>query len=125
MNRGQLLDALTLITAVVDAARQFLFSKLSIAQFSPRLSPMLQRIGTTPVGGRYGVEHIVSCFIPNTVSLLVKQIFPPLLVAPAAVFVQRTDGTHDMKVRIGYTAILLVGSMNGEVHDHATAHKLF
>lgn len=53
-----------------------------------------------------------------------KQIFPPLLVAPSAVFIQRTDRTHNMEMRIGNAAVLLVGEVNGKVHHHAPAHKL-
>ena len=56
--------------------------------------------------------------------MLIQQIFPPLLVAPSAVFVQRTDGTHDMEVGIGDTAVFLLRLMHSKVHNHATAHKL-
>ena len=124
MDGGELVDALSLIAAVVNPAVQFLFCKLLIAQISPRLPPMLQGVGTAPVGGRHSIENIVSCFIPDALTMLVQQIFPPLLVAPSAVFIQRTDGTHDMEVGIGNPAVLLVGSVNGEVHHHATAHKI-
>ena len=48
----------------------------------------------------------------------------PLLVAPSAVFVQRANGTHDMKVRIGNADVLLVERMNGKVHYHTPAHKV-
>lgn len=99
MDGGELVNALSLIAAVVDPAIQFLFCIL-IAQISPRLPPMLQGVWTAPIGSRHSVEHIVSYFITDALSLLVKQIFPPLLVAPSAVFIQRTDRTHDMKVGI-------------------------
>ena len=56
--------------------------------------------------------------------MLVKQIFPSLLITPSAVFIQRTHRTHNMKVRIGNAAILFVGRVNGKVHYHATAYKL-
>ena len=56
--------------------------------------------------------------------MLVQHIFPPLLVAPSAVFVQRANGTHDMKVRIGNVDVLLVGRMNSKVHHHLSAHKV-
>ena len=88
------------------------------------MPPMLQGVGTAPIGGRHSVEHIVSCFITDALPTLVKQIFPPLLVAPSAVFIQRTDGTHDMEVGIGNPAVLLVGRVNGKVHHHAPTYKL-
>ena len=119
-----MVDALSLIAAVVDPAVEFLFCKLLIAQISPCLPPMLQGVGTAPVGGRHSVEYIVSCFVPDALTVLVKQIFPPLLAAPFAVFIQRTDRTHDMKMGIGNASILFVGRVNGEVHHHAPAHKL-
>ena len=124
MDSGELVDALSLIAAVVDPAVQFLFRKLLIAQISPRLPPMLQGVGTAPIGGRHSVEYIVFCSIPDALTMFVQQIFPPLFVAPSAVFIKRTDRTHHMKVRIGDTAVLLVGRVNGKVHHHATAHKL-
>ena len=68
MDGGELVDALSLIAAVVNPAVQFLFCKLLIAQISPRLPPMLQGVGTAPVGGRHSIENIVSCFIPDAVS---------------------------------------------------------
>ena len=69
-------------------------------------------------------QAIVSCFIPDAVAMLVKQIFPSLLVAPSAVFIKRTNRTHHVKVGVGNAAVLLVGRVNGKVHHHATAHKL-
>ena len=124
MDGGELVNALSLIAAVVDPAVQFLFRKLLIAQISPCLPPMLQGVGSSPIGSRHSVEYILSCFITDAVAMLVKQIFPPLLVAPSAVFIQRTDRTHDMKVGIGNAAVLLVGRVNSEVHHHAPAHKI-
>ena len=47
----------------------------------------------------------------------------PLLVAPSAVFVQRANGTHDMKVRIGNADVLLVERMNGKDHYHPRLTK--
>ena len=49
---------------------------------------------------------------------------PPLFIASLAVFVQRADWTHDMKVRIGNAVVLLVGRMNSKVHHHPSAHKV-
>ena len=124
MDGGELVDALSLIAAVVDPAVQFLFRKLLIAQFSPCLPPMFQGVGSAPVGSRHSVEYIVSCFITDTLAMFVQQIFPPLFVAPSTMFIQRTDRTHDMEMRIGNAAVILVGRVNGEVHHHAPAHKL-
>ena len=33
--------------------------------------------------------------------MLVQHIFPPLLIAPSTVWLDGTDGTHDVKVWIG------------------------
>ena len=75
-----------------------------------------QRLWLAPIGGRHSVEYIVACFVPDAIPMLVQQIFPPLLVAPSAVFVQRANGTHDMKVRIGNAGVLFVWRVNGKVH---------
>ena len=56
--------------------------------------------------------------------MLVQHIFPPLFVSPTAIRLDGADGTHDVKVRIGNTAVLLVGRMNRKVHHHPSAHKV-
>ena len=124
MNSRKLFNALSFIAAVVDPAIQTFLRKLRVAQISPRLPPMLQGFRTAPIGGRHSVEYIVACLIPDALTMLVQHIFPPLLVAPSAVFVQRANGTHDMKVRIGNANVLLVGRMNSKVHHHPSAHKV-
>ena len=60
----------------------------------------------------------------DAVAILVQHIFPPLLVAPLAVRLYGTDGAHYMEMGIGDAAILFIGGMHGEVHDHAPPHKL-
>jgi len=119
-----LLHALTGKAAMVDATVKALLGKLGIAHLSPCLPPRFQRFGFAPVGCRHSVEYIVSCFITDALAMFVEHIFPPLLVAPSAVFVQRTNGTHDMKVRIRNAAVLAVWLMHGEVRHHAPAHKI-
>ena len=86
---------------------------------------MFQRFRFAPVRGGDSVEHIVSCFIPNELPVFIQEIFPPLLVAPCPIRQQGTDGTHDMKMRVGNAAVFLVGGVNGEIHHHSPAHKLF
>lgn len=125
MDDEELVNALSLIAAVVDPAVQFLFRKLLIAEISTCLPPMLQGGGASPIGSRNSVEYIVSCFVPDALPMLVKQIFPPLLVAPFPVRQKGTNEAHDMKMGIGNTAFLLVGLVYGEVHHHTTAHKVF
>ena len=72
MDGGQLVNTLPFIAAVINPAVQFFFSKFLIAQISPCLPPMLQSIGTAPIGSRNGVKHIVSCFIPDALTMLVQ-----------------------------------------------------
>ena len=124
MDGWQEINALPLIAAVVDMAGQFLFRKLDIAQLRPRLPPVFQGFGAAPVGGGDGIEHIVPGSIRDAVAAFIQHIFTPLLVAPLAVWLNGTDGTHHMEVGIGNAAIFLVRRMDGIVHDHAPAHKL-
>lgn len=56
--------------------------------------------------------------------MLVQHILPPLFVSPTAVQVDGANRTHDVKVRVGNAAVLLVGRVNSEVHHHAAAHKI-
>ena len=121
---GYLLYTLTLIAAVVDAAIRTLLGKLGVAQLCPLFTPKLQCLRLAPIGGGDGVEHIVPSFVPDAFAMLVKHIFPPLLVAPFSVWLDRPDGTHDMKMRILDAVVLLVGGMNGKVHYHPPAHKV-
>ena len=108
MLSGHLLHTPTLIAAVVAAAIQTLLGKLGVAKFSPCLSPYFQRFRATPIGGGYGVEHIVASLVPDAVAVLIQHIFPPLFVAPSAVRLDRADGTHDMKMRVLDAAALLI-----------------
>ena len=124
MDGRNLFNALTGIAAVVDLAIQTFLRKLRVAQISPRLPPFFQRLRLAPIGGRHSVEYIVARLIQNAFSMLVQHIFPPLLIAPLAVRLNRANRTHDMKVRIGNAAVLLVGRVNGKVHHHAPAHKI-
>lgn len=121
---GNLIYALTGKAAVVDAAVQILLCKHGIAQFSPRLPPRFQRFGLAPVRCGNGVEHIVARLVQNALPMLIQHIFPPLLVSPPAVRLNGTDGTHDVKVRVGNAAVLLVWLMHGEVRHHAPVHEI-
>lgn len=121
---GNLLHALTGKAAVVDAAVQAFFSKLGVAKVSPCLPPCFQRFGLAPVGCRHSVEHIVACLVQNTLAVFVQHIFPPLFVSPPAVRLNRANRTHDVKMRIGNAAILLVRLMHSEVRHHAPVHKI-
>lgn len=121
---GDLLYALTGKAAVVNAAVQPLFGKPSIAHPSPCLPPRFQRFGLSPVRRRNGVEHIIASLIQNTFPMLIQHIFPPLFVAPFAVRLDGTNRTHDVKMRVGNAAVLLVWLMHGEVRHHAPAHKI-
>ena len=121
---GDLLHALTGKAAMVDAAIQTFFGKLGVAHLSPCLPPRFQHFGFAPVGCRHSVEHIVACLVQNTLAVFVQYIFPPLFVSPPAVRPNGTDGTHDVKVRVGNAAVLLVWLMHGEVRHHAPVHEI-
>ena len=56
--------------------------------------------------------------------MLIQHIFPPLFLAPPAVRLNRANRTHDVKMRIGNAAILLVRLMHSEVRQHAPVHKI-
>lgn len=119
-----LIYALTGKAAMVDAAAQSFFGKLLIAHLSPRLPPRFQCLRLAPICCGNGVEHVIACLIQNALPMLIQHIFPPLLIAPSAVFIQRTDGAHSMKVGIGNAAVLLVWLMHSKVCHHAPAHKI-
>ena len=121
---GYLLHALSIIAPVVNAAIQTLLSKSGIAELRPLFTPKLQCLRLAPIGSRHSVEHIVSCFIPGAVAMLVQHIFPPLFVSPSAIRLDGANRTHDVKMRIGNAAVSFVGRVNSEVHHHAPAHKI-
>ena len=121
---GDLLHTLTGKAAVVDAAAQILLCELGVAQFSPCLPPRFQCLRFAPVRRGDGVDYIIARLIQNALTMLVKQIFPPLFVSPPAVRLNGTDGTHDVKVRVGNAAVLLVWLMHGEVRHHAPVHEI-
>lgn len=78
-----------------------------------------------PVGGGHRVKEGLAILAQQAVSVLVQPVDAPLLLPPFAIHLDGTDGAQHMEVRIGDTTVLLVRLVDGEVHHHAPAHKLF
>ena len=57
MDGGQQIKSLSLIGAVIDAARQPLFLKLGVDHSGPRFPPLFQRLRVSPIGGGNGIKE--------------------------------------------------------------------
>ena len=124
MDGRQQVKALPLIGAVVNAARQPLFLKLGVHHSGPRLPPMLQCFRASPVGSGNSVKEGLAVLAHDAVPVLVQTIDTPLLKAPFAAFLDRPDRAENVKVGVRDAAVLLVRLVDGEVSNHAPAHKL-
>ena len=93
-----LLQALTGKAAVVDTAVQIFLGKLGIAHLGPCQQPRSQCFGLAPVHPGNSVDPIVAHLVQDALYMLVQRIFPPLLIAPSAFWLDGADETHDMKV---------------------------
>ena len=124
MDSGRFLHATIRIGAVVDAAGQALLLQRPVHIARPFLPPAQEGPFRSPIGGGDSIPDIVSCLIPDALSLLIHHIFPALLGTPFAVFVDGPDGAENMKMRIRNAAALQVRRMDGKIHDHALADKL-
>ena len=123
MHCGDLFNALGFITAVVDADIKALSLKFIVHHPAPGFPPMLQRFRLMPVCDVDGIEHIISLFIPDSLTVFIQGIFPALFVAPGAVRVEGPHGGHHMKGGI-LDAVLLVRFMHGKISNHPFAHEM-
>src|SRR5699024_4878740 len=101
---------------MVDAAIQTFLREFGVAQLRPCLPPLLQGVGTAPVGGGHSVEHMISSLVLDALAVLVQHIFPALFIAPSAVRQDRPDGAQHMEVRVLDAAVLSVWLMYGKIH---------
>ena len=70
------------------------------------------------------VKHIIAVLIPDTVSIFIKDIFPPLFLSPCTIRIQGAHGCHYMEMWVGDTALFLVRGVKGKVGNHTICHKL-
>ena len=71
-----------------------------------------------------GEEDIIAVFIPDSVSIFIKKIFPPLFLYPCAIRVKRAHGCHHMEMRVRDTAVLFLLAVKSKIGNHAFCHKL-
>ena len=71
MYRGDLLNALGLVAAVVDPGFKSLPFKLGVYHPAPGFPPMLQRFRLMPIGGVDGIEHMLALLIPDALAVFV------------------------------------------------------
>ncbi len=78
------------IGAVVNTNIQPLFPQILLINGSrPLLPPVFQRFRLMPVCCMDSVKHIIAVFIPDSVSIFIKKIFPTLFLSPCAIRVQK------------------------------------
>ena len=112
------------IGTVVDTHIQPFFLKFCINGSRPLLPPVFQRFRLMPVCCMDSVKHIIAVFIPDSVSIFIKKIFPTLFLSPCAIRVQRAHGCHHMKMRVRDAAVLFLRAVKSKVGNHAFCHKL-
>ena len=112
MDGGYLVDALPLITAVVDALGVSVLLQRPVAKLRPRRPPFLGLGLLVPVGGGDGLALVLPLFrVIDFLSLRVKNVLLFLLRSPCAVLLDGAHCQHDMGVGVATTNSVTLNEM--------------
>ena len=119
MDRGDLINALPLVAAMVNALRSAGRFQRSIGVGRPRCPPNLHIFFIVPVGRILSVIFPTAFPIRDTLSILVQIVCLAALCAPLSIFFQRPERQHDMDMRIAGSLV-----MDSKVGAHPLVHKV-
>ena len=126
MDRWDQFNSLFLIRPVVNPCCQTVLLECCIDFIRPLLSPFFQKFRGIPAGSGNSRKDIFSIFIPDTVSIFIQLVLPPLFLPPCSIRIHGTDRNQHMEV--GIVCNLRVTGfplMDCHIHDHSPADKLF
>ena len=119
MDRGNFINALPLVAAVVNALRSTGRFQRPVGVGCPCRPPNLHIPFVVPVGGVLPVVLPAAFPIRDTLSVLVQIVCLTALCAPLSIFFQRPDGQHDMSMGVAGSLV-----MDGKVGAHPLVHKV-
>ena len=119
MDRGNLINALPLVAAVVNALRSAGRFQRPIGVGRPRCPPNLHISFIVPVGRILSVIFPAAFPIRDTLSILVQIVCLAALCAPLSIFFQRPERQHDMDMRVTGSLV-----MDSKVSTHSFVYKV-
>jgi len=118
MDRGNLINALPLVAAVVNALRSTGRFQRPVGVGCPRCPPNLHISFIVPVGRILPMIFPAAFPIRDTLSVLQIVCFAALC-APCAIFFQGPDGQHDMNMGVAGSLVV-----DGKIGAHPLVHKI-
>ena len=119
MDRGNLINALPLVAAMVNALRSAGRFQRPIGVGRPRCPPNLHIFFIVPVGRILSVIFPTAFPIRDTLSILVQIVCLAALCAPLSIFFQRPERQHDMDMRVAGSLV-----MDSKVGAHSFVYKV-
>ena len=119
VDRGDFINALSLVAAVVYQGRLTGCLQHPIGVGRPRCPPNLHISFIVPIGCILTMIFPAAFPIRDTLSILVQVVCLAALCAPLSIFFQRSERQHDMDMRVAGSLV-----MDGEVGAHPLVHKV-
>ena len=119
MDRGDLINALPLVAAVVNALRSTGRFQRPVGVGCPRCPPNLHISFIVPIGCILTMIFPAAFPIRDTLSILVQIVCLAALCAPLSIFFQRPERQHDMDMRVAGSLV-----MDSKVGAHSFVYKV-
>ena len=119
MDRGDFINALPLVAAVVNALRSTGRFQRPVGVGCPRCPPNLHISFIVPVGRILPMIFPAAFPIRDTLSILVQIVCLAALCAPLSIFFQRPERQHDMDMRVAGSLV-----MDSKIGAHPLVHKV-
>ena len=119
MDRGDFINALPLVAAVVNALRSTGRFQRPVGVGCPRCPPNLHISFIVPIGGILTMIFPAAFPIRDTLSILVQIVCLAALCAPLSIFFQRPERQHDMDMRVAGSLV-----MDSKVGAHSFVYKV-
>ena len=119
MDRGNFINALPLVAAVVNTLRSTGRFQCPVGVGCPRCPPNLHISFIVPVGRILPMIFPAAFPIRDTLSILVQIVCLAALCAPLSIFFQRPERQHDMDMRVAGSLV-----MDSKVSTHSFVYKV-
>ena len=119
MDRGNFINALPLVAAVVNTLRSTGRFQCPVGVGCPRCPPNLHISFIVPVGRILPMIFPAAFPIRDTLSILVQIVCLAALCAPLSIFFQRPERQHDMDMRVSGSLV-----MDSKVSTHSFVYKV-
>ena len=119
MDRGNFINALPLVAAMVNAFRSAGRFQRPIGVGRPRYPPNLHISFIVPIGCILSVIFPAAFPIRDTLSIFVQIVCLAALCAPLSIFFQRPERQHDMDMRVAGSLV-----MDSKVGAHSFVYKV-